>query len=248
MRSDVLVRQTIAGLALAYAIAIPPLFGDPITATGPGGLAPQGDGPGPGQVLIYSNFGPGGSFQTPGGTLIGSVLTPTGTINEVLAESFTSPATLLFADAQLALFTAAAVGNVGGTSAMVYLESNGAGVPGTILDTLIEQSPIGNSPAVITFDCQLCPLLSAGGTYWIVAAQGNGATAWNAPNSNIGGSESAYNQNGSAVGPWIKPIGQIGAFEVDGAPVPEPGSIALLGTVLIGLAWAVRRKAARPHR
>jgi hypothetical protein len=207
-----------ARLILSCGIAMVPLFGDPL---------------GPGQVLIYSNFGPGGSFE-PFGSTIGSAL---GGPNEVVGDAFTTPAALRFADAQLAMFA------FGGTSAAVYLESNGAGVPGTILDTLVEQSPLTNPATVVTFDCQLCPLLSAGSTYWIVVGEGNGPSAWNTSNT-IDNNANAVNLNGSVVGPWLVP-GPRGAFEVDGTPVPEPGSIVLLGTALVGLSLAVRHKAAR---
>lgn len=74
-----------AGLILSCGIVVVPLFGDPL---------------GPGQVLIYSNFGPGGSFE-PYGSTIGSVL---GSPNEVVGDAFTTPAALRFADAQLAMF------------------------------------------------------------------------------------------------------------------------------------------------
>ena len=60
-----------------------------------------------------------------------------------MAESFATPTNIQFADAQLAMIA------VGGTTADVYLESDSGGKPGSILDTLVEQSSI-TSTGVVT--------------------------------------------------------------------------------------------------
>jgi hypothetical protein len=129
----------------------------------------------------------------------------------------------------------------GGTTADVYLESNSGGNPGSILDTLVEQSPISNG--IVTFDCSLCPTLSAATTYWIVTVGGNGTIDWFVNNTGVTGA--AANILGSASGPWSDTaIQPSGAFEVDGSgsPVPEPNSLALLCAVVAGMGFAARRR------
>lgn len=213
-----------AVLVLAGIIAAGPVLADPI----------------PGDVLIYSNFGAGGSFDTTRGWGVGP--DPFHLVDQVVGQSFTTTSSLQFADAQLAMFS------VGGTSAAVYLESDDGGHPGAILDTLVEQNPIG-APGIVTFDCSLCLTLSAGTRYWIVAAEGDATSAWNW-NSIGDDSGIAFNSAGSATGPWnFVPGATRGAFEVDGfTPVPEPGSLTLLSALLGMLGFAAFSKTARTRR
>jgi hypothetical protein len=138
---------------------------------------------------------------------------------------FTATTSIQFADAQLALGSNGQTGS--GTTADVYLESNRGGNPGSVLDTLVEQSPISNAAT----------------TYWIVTAEGNGTTLWFANNTGVIGAATS----GSDTGPWSDDTTHSsGAFEVDGSvsPVPEPNSLALLCTVAAGLGFAARRKRA----
>jgi hypothetical protein len=110
---------------------------------------------------MYGNFGQGGSFGTLGWT-IGHFF---GDVNQVVGQSFTTTRSLQFVDAQLAMS-----GPVG-TSAAVYLESDNGSQPGTILDTLVEQNPIGMTPGIVTFNCRLCVTLSAGTQYRLWSAE-----------------------------------------------------------------------------
>jgi hypothetical protein len=188
--------------------------------------------------VIYTNFGAGDSFDFNEAWIIG----PTGNNNQVIGASFTTTTSIQFADAQLALESPGGSGS--GTTADVYLESDSGGNPGSILDTLVEQSPI--SEGIVTFDCSLCPTLSAATTYWIVAAEGNGSTDWFFNDTGVLGA--AYDTNGSDTGPWTDSTTQATpAFEVDGpaSSVPEPNAFLLLSIALVGMGFAARRKARR---
>jgi hypothetical protein len=204
-------------LAFVLALLVPSANADPVATAGPGGPS-SGDGPSPGDVLVSSNFGPGGTFDTGSGYQIAS---------QVIASPFTSSMTVLFSDAQLAMFSS------GGTTANVFLETDSSGSPGTIIDTLSQNGSITGSASVVTWECNLCPLLSAGTQYWLVAQQGNGATAWDLSNSDSG--PFAFNEIGSATGPWSPTSGIRPTFEIDGdVATPEPVSVFLL-TGLLGL-------------
>ena len=187
-------------------------------------LVPAGD------TLIYSNLGNGYS-----GTLYGL------TSSQALAVAFTPSFQVNFADAQLPLD-----GDGSSTAINVYLESDGGGHPGTILDTLVEQQALSNSGSIVTFDCSACLQLSAGTTYWIVATQPSAVTGWFSNASGISGGF-VYDTNGSATGPWIASSFTQAGLEVDG-DAPEPASFALMGTALAGLVLVHFRKRPKARR
>ena len=138
---------------------------------------------------IYSNFGSGGSYDTGNGRqyIISS--------SHAVGASFQAGTNIQFLDAQLALASA------GGDSTVVYLASDNSGQPGAILDTLLQQSPVGPSGSIVTFTCSTCPTLSAGTRYWIISTFGNGQILWFF--NNTGPQGAAINNNGfSPNGPW----------------------------------------------
>lgn len=186
--------------------------------------------------VVYSNFGSGGSFDSGAAYPLG----PIANVNQVIAESFETTSAVQFEDAQLGLFSDP------GTTTDVYLESSVSGGPGSVIDTLVEQgSAVGYPGSIITFDCSACVTLSANTEYWIVAADGNGTTAWGVNNT---GDNSGidYDYNGSITGGWSSNGNSTrGAFEVDGTPIAaaaEPGTFGLVGLALAGLLLFVRRR------
>lgn len=162
-------------------------------------------------TVIYSNFGSGGSYDTSNGFITSH--------SHAIGASFQANTNMQFLNAQLALVSA------GGDATVVYLASDNSGQPGSVLDTLIEQSPIGPSGSIITFTCTVCPTLSAGTRYWIVSTFGNGQTLWFF--NTTGANGVAVNNDGlSPNGPWNLFSFPTPAFAVEGVNQPP---VALAG-------------------
>jgi hypothetical protein len=173
--------------------------------------------------IIYSNFGPDDSYNSRSG----EVLLPYRSI----ITSFTPSADFTFVDIKLALRSNDLLG-----FADVYLEGPG------ILRYLDQEGPILDSPRVVAFSCFLCPTLTSGSTYWIVAKSDTTAIRWFS--NDIGDSTSYWDQYESE--PWNEIAGRPRpVFAVDGAlttataSVPEPASAFLL---VVGFAFALRRR------
>lgn len=182
---------------------------------------------------VYSTFGPGQTFNT------SAYIISTQTI----AAPFTPTETVTLTDAVLA------AGESGGTSPMnVYIESSVGGAPGSILDTLTQVGNLTPTPALVDFTCSVCSVLDAGTIYFIVDQQSNTSSDsdWEFSLNAAGGI--FVNHLGSATGPWQGPFSgnPEPAFEVNGSSVvaaaPEPSTLALFGTGILGLAGVARRK------
>ena len=194
---------------------------------------------------IYSNLGPGDSYNSGAAYGIGPVFS----FNSIVGESFVPGSNFQFSDARLAL---AAPGG-GGTQTGVYLEDDNGGNPGAIIDSLVEQTPLlGGAGSVIQFNCASCPALTAGKTYWIVAAPANNNYSIWMYNNTGDNSGIAYNlQSGGSPTPgsWSdNPTTTRGAFEVEGTQlgsVPEPGSLGLCGILGLLALCRVRKPVTR---
>jgi hypothetical protein len=172
-----------------------------------------------------------------------------GAATQVDAFSFSPSETATVTGADLALAAIAGAA----TPLNVYIESSSGGAPGTILDTLTQTGSFSAYPttAVVNFTCSgSCSTLDAGTTYWIVGQQTNASNeaGWMYSLGDTG--TWFFNEANSATGPWSTATtgDNFSAFDVTGtaatSPVPEPGSLALVGTGLIGLAGALRRRLA----
>lgn len=192
--------------------------------------------------VVFSNFG---SNQTYIGNKWWDVGGVPGTTAQVDAFSFSPTATATLTGADLAL--AIVAGSVSPLN--LYIESNSSGTPGAILDTLTQSGtiPVYPTTAVVNFTCSgSCTTLDAGTTYWIVAQQ---TVATNDAGWMYSPSDSGtwyYDSTDSATGPWTVATkgDNFSAFDVTGtqSPVPEPASLALLGSGLLGIVALMRRK------
>jgi hypothetical protein len=188
--------------------------------------------------ILYTTLGPNGEYDTANGYFVDG----SNYFNQVLAMPFTPNKTENMVDAVMAL------GNYQGGNSPVnaYLESDNGGQPGSILATLTQQGtiqPFSGGGSLIQFNCNGCGTVTQGTQYWLVAQEQDPATeqVWMFAYQDQTGN-AAFNQLGSATGPWNLFDSTITGFRIDGSGVPEPGTLVMLGSGVLAAAGVIRRK------
>lgn len=195
--------------------------------------------------VIYSNFGPGMTFDTTSGhswTINGFLGLGTG--QQAIAHQFRPSGSYTFTDAQVALLLLS-----GPSSIAVFLQEDSGGLPGAVLEE-IDVIGLTAVPTVTVANSVLRPELQDGTLYWLTVVAGapgvRAGWSWNSIGDTSTGTNFASTQGGSPVGPWTLNAGLTrGAFQIDGTPVPDPSTWALLGTGLAGLLTMRRRYSRR---
>jgi hypothetical protein len=164
-----------------------------------------------------------------------------------LAVEFTPSGNFTFTEAELGIDPAP------GGSLNVYLEtSSSTGGPGTVIEQIGSDISVSSGfGRDITADSFTTPItLSDGVSYWLVATAATGSTyvLWDS-----GGTQEVTSYSSTTDGPdgpWSAAGDDPFQLAIDGTPAAttptaEPASFLLLGTGLVGLALAIRRRARR---
>ena len=160
---------------------------------------------------------------------------------ESVAQAFTPGATYTMTGAQVLVF-----GFGGDTTFDAALYSNADGVPGTEIASLGTDLTGPGAGGVVNLSSPAVALLE-GTEYWLVLSpyEASSDLVWAQ-----GGSASApLDEEGQGTSDvWLSSGSGSSQFAIDGTPTssvtPEPSSIALLGTGLLGVAGVLRRRIA----
>ena len=192
--------------------------------------------------VIFSNLGPGDSFGTHSGWVVGNRTTPFGSVTLEVAAAFTPASDAVFTGADFAaeLLLLEQPGDL----TVALLVTGAAGTPGAALETFTVAAPALSS--LVSIASSLNPILNAGTEYWLDISSASTAASWLDNDQGMHG-PLAQNQNGRGFvlltdyegDPPVQP-----AFRVNGDPLgltdmsaalagpvdgaPEPSSLLLV--------------------
>jgi PEP-CTERM motif-containing protein len=195
--------------------------------------------------VVYSNFGPGGTYDCCGAHGIGYFLTIRGASDQQIGMAFTPTSDFYLSQIDLPITWGG-----GSNDFIVTLQSDSSGLPGAVLESwelAADLPPLGHAnPGAETLLASSAVTLQADQQYWLVVAGGTDTTsgAWNFSSTDALGLEAIRLNGGSFTvdsATWFNPMS---AFDVLGTPVgavPEPSSALLVGAVILGLVTCRRR-------
>ena len=175
--------------------------------------------------VIYNTFGPSQSFSNDGWVIMGSEASGGFVYSQSVAEQFRPNETANLSSIQIPLICF-----FGTNSFVINLAMDNSGLPGTIIETFI-LADVPSFQTIETLSSALHPLLVNNASYWLEVMPGDTTTsgAWMSrdPAPDNGSTYLAFdngtgwNNSGFTVGPQ--------AFEIDGAAVPEPATVVIVG-------------------
>ena len=161
--------------------------------------------------------------------------------SESLAEAFIPAAEYDLTDVQVKVFQVLGFG--GDPYFNVSLFSNASGLPGSLIDALGTDLTASAGGGIVT--ASGTALLYAGTEYWVVLTPFDSTTqiAWEDGTSQS--APVAITASTTALSGWSSSSGTVDPqFQVDGSPVPEPCTFALVCSGVIGVIGLARRRMA----
>lgn len=211
------MENTVNGLLVG---ALSLLMGACSSADRGGGVSQQAMGQAPADStlsgVIYTNLGPGRTFDTTQSWTINGYLGP-GIGQQAISHEFSPGKSTRFGRAEVALSRYSGPGRVD-----VYLQEDASGLPGTVIEK-IPLAGLGSTPTLFKATSTLMPCLVQGQSYWlsVVAAAPGVIGGWQwSSTGDVSDVTFASTQGGSSSGPWFLPPSPStrSAFQIDAAP------------------------------